>query len=465
MAADWRAERQGLSGGRGFEMAEDGLPVPRRHWAAGAIFLTLFMVMLDTSIANIALPTIALDVRATPADSIWVVNAYQIGIVMILLPVGALAEIVGYRRVYTLGLAIFVAASLGCAMSRNLPALALARFVQGFGAASIYGVNAALVRFTYPRALLARGMAKNTTTVAIAAAVGPTVAAAILAIASWRWLFAVNVPIGLLALAVGARALPRAPTVAVPFDLRSAALNALTFSVGFLALDDIVHGMRSFRTAAMALIAATAGLALVRRSHGRERPLVPLDLLRIGILRLSYATSSFSFGAQTALMVALPFYLQYRFGFDHVLIGLLITPMPLGIAAASLFIHALIDRVEAGLLGGIGLIILALAISLLAWLPSGAGALAIAATMAVAGFGFGLFQTPNNRTMLSMAPTHRSGAAAGMLATARLVGQMGGALAVSILFGYAGPASIIPLLFVVALAGWGALFSLRQLAA
>ena len=172
----------------------DGLPPPQRYWAIAVVALGITMAVLDSAIANVALPTIAKDLNAAPADSIWVVNAYQLVITILMLPLASLGEVVGYRRVYRVGLVVFTLASLGCALSDSLVMLSAARVVQGIGAAAMLSVNSALVRFIYPSRLLGRGIGINAFVVAVSAAVGPTVAAGILSIASWPWLFAVNVP-------------------------------------------------------------------------------------------------------------------------------------------------------------------------------------------------------------------------------------------------------------------------------
>ncbi len=163
----------------------DGLPLPQRNWAILTIALGLIMAVMDGAIANVALPTIAHDLNASPAFSIWIVNGYQLAITISLLPLASLGEIIGYRRVYLAGLLVFTVASLLCALSDTLLLLTVARIVQGFGAAGIMSVNAALVRFTYPRALLTRGIGINALVVAFSAAVGPTLAAAILAVGTW----------------------------------------------------------------------------------------------------------------------------------------------------------------------------------------------------------------------------------------------------------------------------------------
>src|SRR6195952_1485291 len=207
----------------------DGLQGSRLTAAVTTLVLAVGMASLDTSIANTALPTIAADVNASPADSIWVVNAYQLALVVSLLPFASLGEIIGYRRVYVWGLAVFTGASLLCALSWSLPTLTMARIIQGFGASGIMSVNTALIRFIYPSGSLGRGVGNNALVVAVSTAVGPTIAAGILSFGTWQWLFAVNVPFGLIALVLAARAPPDTSRAPYRFDTFSAVLNASTF--------------------------------------------------------------------------------------------------------------------------------------------------------------------------------------------------------------------------------------------
>src|SRR5882762_255518 len=186
----------------------DGLPVPRRYWAIAAIVLAIAMSVLDSTIVNIALPSIARDFGATSAASIWVINAYQLAILVVLLPLASLGEVVGYRRVSQAGLAVFTLASLACACAPTLLTLSIARVIQGLGAAGIMSVSAALVRFTYPQRDLGRALGINTFVVATCAALGPTIASAVLAVAQWRWLFGINVPLGVITILIAIRALP-----------------------------------------------------------------------------------------------------------------------------------------------------------------------------------------------------------------------------------------------------------------
>ncbi|MCC6608752.1 MAG: MFS transporter [Burkholderiales bacterium] len=412
----------------------DGLPLPQRKRAMFAIGLAVTMSVLDGAIANVALPTIARNLHAAPADSVWVVNAYQLVIAVLLLPLASLGEIVGYRRIYRAGLVIFTLASLACALSPSLPALTLARVVQGAGAAGILSINSALVRFIYPGRLLGRGIGILAFVVAVSAAIGPTVAAGVLSVASWPWLFAINVPAGVATL-VAARALPRTPHAARRFDLQSALLNAFFFGLLILAVDSIGHSERALYSGLAFAGAAVSGAALVARQLKQTSPLLPVDLLRIPLFALSIATSVCSFTAQMLAYVALPFYFQTVLGRTDVATGLLMTPWPVAAAMTAPIAGRLADHYPAGILGLAGLLIFGAGLALLALLPDGPGDANVIWRMALCGAGFGLFQSPNNRAILGSAPRERSGAASGMLGTARLVGQTTGAALVALMFG------------------------------
>ncbi|MEZ0251901.1 MAG: MFS transporter [Methylobacteriaceae bacterium] len=441
----------------------DGLPLRERLLALCAMALAISMAVLDGAIVNVALPVIARDLDVPASEAIFVVSAYQIAVTAALLPLATLGEIWGYRRVYLAGLAVFTVASLACAVSPNLASLTAARVAQGLGAAGIMSVNIALVRFIYPSRLIGRGVGNVALIVAVASAAGPTVAAAILSVAAWPWLFLVNLPVGLVALAVGARTLPRTPRSARRFDLRSASLNALTVGLLIVGLDAFTDP--DTRGLAVAAIAASVGVGIVfvRTQIRLAAPLLPLDLLRIPAFALSMVASICSFAAQMIAYVALPFYFHDALGFSETRTGFLMTPWPLAIAAMSPFAGRLADRVPPGLLGSLGLVLLAVGMAALALLPEAPATLDIVWRLTLSGIGFGLFQSPNNKVIITSAPRERSGGASGMQASARLVGQSLGAAWVAVLFGLVpgGPAGAfaVTLWCAVALALAGALAS------
>jgi MFS transporter, DHA2 family, multidrug resistance protein len=442
----------------------DGLPQPQRNLAILTIALGLVMAVIDGSIANVALPTIAKDLDASPAFSIWIVNGYQLAITISLLPLASLGEIIGYRRVYLAGLLLFTLASLFCALAHTLPLLTIARIIQGFGAAGILSVNTALVRFIYPREELGRGIGFNALVVAVSAAVGPTVASIILAIGTWPYLFAINVPLGVVTLALGMRYLPQTRPAVHAFDWQSAGLSAIAFGLGIAAIDSAGHGEALYLWLAELAIATVAGALLVYRQTHLPAPLLPVDLLRIPIFALSIGTSIASFSGQMLAFVSIPFYLESHFGYTAVQIGLLVTPWPIAVAFAAPLAGRLVERYPAGLLGGIGLLLFAAGLASLAFMPAAASPFDVAWRMALAGAGFGLFQTPNNRTMIAAAPRERSGGASGMLGTARLLGQtVGAALVALFLARYPEQGTRISLLVGVGAAALGATLSMLRL--
>lgn len=440
-------------------MERDGLPVPRRHWAVLAMSLALTMAVLDGSMVNVALPEIARDLNATPARSIWVINAYQLSVTIALLPLAALGEIIGYRRIYLAGIALFTLASLACAMADSLTALVIARSLQGLGAAGLMSVNTAVLRFIWPRSSFGRGLGINAMVVAVSAAAGPSVASAILSVGPWPYLFAINLPLGLLVLLAG-RTLPATPLSGQRFDLVSAGLSALTFGLLIMAIQGLGHNGPGWMVLAEFAGAGLAGWLLVRRQLSRPAPLLPVDLLRIPQFALSIGTSVCSFAAQMLAFVSMPFYLQEGLGRSAVESGLLMTPWPAATVVMAPIAGRLADRYPAGLLCSLGLAVLAVGLAALALLPADPGDADIAWRMALCGLGFGLFQSPNNRAMLSAAPVQRSGGASGMLGTARVLGQTSGAALTALAFGLFPPGTTAALVmgtgFAVLAAGFSA---------
>jgi DHA2 family multidrug resistance protein-like MFS transporter len=408
------------------------------------------MAVLDGSIANVALPTIARDLQVTPAASVWIVNAFQLAIVVAILPLASLGEIVGYRRVYQGGVVVFTAASLACALADNMAVLSVARVAQGLGAAGIMSMNAAMIRFTVPQARLGRAIGSNGVVVALAAVSAPSIAAAILAIGPWPWLFAVNVPIGLAALVIGQFALPDPKGAPRRFDYLDALFNALAFGGLIVGLEGISRGDALALPVLALAVGVAAGAALIVRSMSASRPMIPFDLLRIPLFALSLGASTAAFIAQMFAFVTMPFILQYELGRSVVETGLLMTPWSVALAIVAPFSGRLADRYPAAILGSIGLAVLATGLSLLALLPAEATSWEIASRMALCGVGFGLFQAPNNRAMLTTAPPSRAGSAGGMQATARQLGQTLGATIAAFVFHLAGGAPTLRALFVAA---------------
>jgi DHA2 family multidrug resistance protein-like MFS transporter len=444
-------------------IVEDGLPPRQRRWAIVTVGLAIFITVIDQTIVNVALPTIGADLHVAASSSVWIVNAYQLAIMLCLLPLASAGDILGYKRVYLAGLLLFGFASLGCALSPSLPVLTFMRVVQGLSAAGVMSVNMALVRFIHPMNRLGHGIGINAIIIAVSAAAGPTIASAILAIAPWPWLFAINVPIAAAAVIIGIYTLPGTPRTTHIFDVTSALLSAVTFGMLIAFLEGLSQPNDALPAVAECVVMFAAGYMLTRRQMRLASPLLPVDLLRIPIFTLSLATSTCTFIAQTLAYIALPFHLQ-RIGYSAVEVGLLITPWPIGTAIFAPIAGRLSDRYPAGLLGLIGLIAFAAGLAALASLTATGGIAAVAWRMALAGAGFGLFQSPNNRTIQASAPRARSGGASGMQAMARLIGQTVGAALTALILARAIPGPTIAVWSAAAFAVLGACVSAARLA-
>ncbi|GHD43990.1 MFS transporter [Thalassobaculum fulvum] len=416
----------------------DGLDTPRRYWAWATILLGVTLAVLDSSMANIALPTIATYFDASPAVSIWIVNGYQLAIVMSLLPLASLGEIVGYRRVYLAGVSLFTVAAVGCAFAGSLGELTAIRIVQGLGAAGLMGVNAALLRYTVPKARFGTAIGVNAMVVASSATVGPTIGGLILSVVDWPWLFAIHLPLGAIVVAMGWFTLPDSDRASRRFDVVSAGLSAASIGLVVTTLDSIGHGLAWPLVVAQAVACVIASTLLVRRELRVPEPLLPLDLLAKPVFSLSIATSTASFVAQVLAFVSLPFTFQRIHDFPPLEVGLLMMPWPLAIAVVAPFAGRLSDRWSPAIIVSAGMTLMATGLAALALLPDDPGRFDIAWRMVLCGAGFGLFQAPNNRTLITAAPRARSGAASGMLGTARLTGQAVGAALVALLLGRLG---------------------------
>ena len=403
-----------------------------------AVLLTIMMAVLDGTIMNVALPIIAQDQGVSPAHAIWVVTAYQLAIVVSLLPLAALGEAIGFRKVYLSGIAIFGIASFLCAMAPNIEFLTAARVLQGLGGAALMSINGAVMRHIFPQAKLGRAIGWIAMTVSVSAAGGPTIASAILAVASWHWLFLINVPISILAIIVGYFTLPFNAPSRTRFDFISAFLNVLTFGGLISALGNVGTESDPALIGAQFAMAVIAGAFLVRRQLSKDRPMLPLDLLKLPVFACSIGSSICGFCAQMIAFLTLPFYFHDVLGYSATVTGLLMTPWPLATAVAAPVAGRLADKYSPIRLTGLGMMVFAIGLYAITFVPEGGSYAGIIGALALCGIGFGLFQAPNNRLMLTSAPRDRSGGASGMLSTARLTGQSVGAALAAILIGTGG---------------------------
>lgn len=410
-----------------------GLYGMQRFKAMSSVILALMLSILDYSVANVALPTIATDLHSPASQAIWVINAYQLANLACLLPLAAIGARVGFGRMSQLGIVLFLVASVACAMSQNMLELTLARALQGVGSSCIMSVNIALVRFIYPHRLIGKGIALNGLFIGLGVALGPTIGSFILSVATWPWIFWINLPLGGVAILLASKALPKTPRSDVKTDIPGSLLTVASFALLGIGLDSLMHGDLGWG-AGLTGWSLVSWWLLLRWQKKRQEPIVPLDLLRRVPFLVACLVSFCGFVASNLYIVAMPFTLAIAFHKNPATVGLLIAPWAVGVAVMSFTVGKIADRFPAALLSSVGLLVTCTGFILLSILPLDASNMAIAWRTLVAGMGFGFFQPPNNRAIMVTAPPGREGGASGMLSVARLSGQTTGALLVAGLF-------------------------------
>jgi DHA2 family multidrug resistance protein-like MFS transporter len=440
----------------------DGLPLPRRYLAICALSLGNALIIIDGGVANIALPTIAHDLRIDSSSVVSVVTIYQLMLVMLLLPFAGLGERIGLKRLYQTGQVIFTIATFLCFFANSLPFLLIVRAVQALGAAASLSVSSALIRSTYPAKALGSGLGINSAIISASAALAPSLGGFVLGIAPWPWVFASTVPFAIGSLLLG-RTLPDPRPRETPFDLPGAAMCAAMFGLVIGGLESGVHGDSPVVSAAIVLAGALVGVYFVRRERHEANPILPIDLLSRPVLALSAIGAYTAFIASMTLIISMPFRLQHQFGFTPPEMGILMMPWPLTNVIVAPLAGWLSNRIPAGVLGGIGMAISIVALVLIAYMPVHPSYFDIAWRMALCGSGFGTFLPPNARLIIGSAPRERAAAAGGMVSTIRLLGQTTGATLVAALLALGIGGGAVPPLVAAGLAFVAGLCSLARL--
>lgn len=410
-----------------------GLPMPRRLWAIGAISFGTALLVLDNAIAVIALPTIARAFDIAPASAVAVMTIYQLVLLMALLPLSALGDRIGHKRLYQAGQAVFIVASLVSFTASSFPMLLAARAFQALGVAAVLAVGVALLRRIYPAGMLGRGLGLNSIIIASAGALAPTLGGLILAFGSWRWVFAAAAPFALLSLAIG-RFLPDPPPSRSDYDVKGAVLCAAMFGTLIGALELHTHGHHSVVVTPLAALGAGAAWVFVHRELRRPEPILPVDLLARPAFSLAIAAALASFVGSMAFNLSLPFRLQAAYDLSPVQIGTVMAAWPLTMMVVAPFAGFLSDRAPKSLLAGLGMALAFAAFVLMTRLPSTfPGYALLIAPLMVGGVGSGLFLAPNSHLILSSAPPSRSASAGAMISTTRLVGSVLGATLMTML--------------------------------
>lgn len=412
------------------------LPRPRRRWATFAIAAGLLVTVLDASMVVVLLPLIADTYRVDTSVVIWVMTAYQLTMACLVLQTAAISERFGHWRVFCAGLALFGLASIFCAFSTSLPQLILGRVLQGLGASAVHSIAMALTRLSYPREHFGRAAGFNSSVVGVSMASGPSVCALILILTDWRGVFLVSVPLVLLAVGVGIAALPRRTPSRYRLDLISAVLLAGSMISLILTLDELGEGTDPVLLAAGVVTTIALFSALLYRQRETKNPMFPVDLLATHPIGFTAGANMCVFAAQALLFVSLTFLLRHRTELSISVIGLLITPWPVGVAMIGAVAGRLSDSYSPRILCTIATLVMLSGLIALLMLPEHITPFDVVWRMFMCGIGFGLFNSPNNRITIMAAPQERTTAAAALLATCRLTGQSMGTATASIAFSH-----------------------------
>ncbi|HCR99028.1 MULTISPECIES: MFS transporter [Halomonas] len=402
---------------------DDGLPGPERALAVLALITGTLMAVMDTTMINLALPTIAADLNASAARSVWITNMFQVVCAAFLLVFAGVSELVTRRRIYLFGLGTFMVGALGAALSRNLETLLVFRALQGLGAAATLSIGPSLYRAIFPSRLLGSALGLSALVVAGGYAAGPTLSGVILSFADWPWLFALNLPLGLCSLWFAKRALPRDKPRQGSFDVLGALLSMLMLASFFLAMDAVGHAAPFGLVGAWILLTIASAAGFIMRQRRALYPLLPLSMFAEKRFTLAVSASGLAFIGQGLTFVALSFYYQEQMGLSPLETAWLFTPWPLGIMLVGPLAGRLADRINPSVLSSTGLGLIIIGLVALALVDETMGVMESLWRTALCGIGFGLFQPPNNREMMGSLPAERSASVSGVMSTIRTVGQ------------------------------------------
>ena len=414
---------------------------PSDRWALASLSLAILLSSLGTSIANVALPTLAQAFDASFQQVQWIVLAYLLAITTLIVSVGRLGDVVGRRRLLLAGLLLFTVASVLCCIAPTLWLLIAARAAQGLGAAVMMAIGMALVGEAVPKARTGRAMGLLGTMSAVGTALGPTLGGVLISGLGWRAIFLVNIPLGIIAFLLAHRYLPAGATRSKSdrpgFDSLGTLLLALTLAAYALAMT-IGRGNFGVLTVALLLAAGLGvGLFVLVEAKTASSPLIRLEMFRNSVLSAGLATSVLVLTVAMATLVVGPFYLSQALGLTPAAVGLVMSSGPIFSALSGIPAGRIVDRVGAPFMSIVGLIAMAVGSFALAMLPATFGIAGYVAALALLAPGYQLFQAANNTTVMMDVQPDQRGVVSGLLNLSRNLGGITGASVMGAVFALA----------------------------
>jgi len=409
------------------ELGSENAKRPGKWWVLLAVGVGTFMSALDGSVVNTVLPVVNHAFGSGVATIEWVVTIYLLVVSGMLLSFGRLGDLHGHKPVYCSGFGIFVLGSVLCGMAPTVTALIFFRALQALGAAMLFANSPAILTQNFPAEQRGRALGLQATMTYVGLTVGPSLGGWLTEQFSWRLVFYVNVPIGLLALALSLRFIPRdSPVEQIKqFDL----LGAITFIGGLVGLLLGLNkghdwGWTSPSILLLLVSAAVLLLAFVLIEQRVSNPMLDLSLFRHRLFSAAAASAVLNYICAYSNVFLLPFYLIHGRGLGPAQAGLLLTAQPLIMAVVAPLSGAISDRIGSRLPTTLGMGILAAGLFFLSRLGPQSPLMEVTVALTITGLGTGVFVSPNSSALMGAAPTQQRGVAAGILATARLVGMV-----------------------------------------
>jgi EmrB/QacA subfamily drug resistance transporter len=404
-------------------MNSKSLSVPR-YSILVAIMLGGIMGPIDASIVNTVLPTITQSFGIDISEAQWVPMVYLMTIGSLLLFYGRLGDIFGYKKVYLAGLGGFVVASGLCSLSPTVHWLIAFRAIQGLAAGMMMSMAYAILTAAFPAAQRGKALGINAISVSVGLAIGPSLGGFITFLLGWRYVFLINIPIGIAGLLWTRHIVPELKGEPGKIDIWGTITAPISLFAFLLFINRFQSSGFSYSTGPMLLVAVVAGIGFLWIEKTTSQPMLHLYLFRNATFSLANFSALLNFMSQYIMVFVTPFYLQRVLFYAPNRVGLLMTAFPLAVMAAAPFSGALSDRIGTRMLACLGAAVCALSLFFMSRLPLAASAPDVAWRLALFGLGTGIFQSPNNSAVMGSVPRPHLGIASGILATMRSVGMV-----------------------------------------
>jgi len=418
-------------------------PYGRRYSVLAALMVGTIMGPIDGSIVNVILPTITEFFSVDISMAQWVPMIYLLTISSLLLFYGRLGDILGYKKVYLSGLAGFTLASGLCGLSPTIYWLILFRAIQGLAAGTMMSVPYAIITTSFPSTERGKALGINALVVSAGLAIGPSLGGFIASSYGWRFVFLINIPVGIAAFLWARRVIPEVKGQRGKIDILGA-VAAFVFLFSFLLfVNRFQSSGLSYATGIMLLVAAVSGITFFRVERKAAQPMLNLSLFRNTTFSFANISGLLNFMSQYVMVFLTPFYLQRVLHYAPNKLGLIMTSLPLAIMVAAPFCGSLSDRIGTRLLTCLGAAVCALSLFFMSQLPVSASSADVVWRLALFGLGTGIFQSPNNSAVMGSAPNAHLGIASGILATMRTVGMVLGVAIAGLVLYACTPSSIL----------------------